>query len=50
MATGGLSANIYMANTMKLKGAKETKSENIAAMKVLLPLCIIMVEGQKARG
>ena len=51
VATGGLSANIYMANTMMWKGAKETKKgKNIVAIKVLFPLFTAMVKGQKARG
>lgn len=33
---------------MKWKGAKETKSENIVAVKVLFPLCTAMVEGPEA--
>lgn len=28
-ATDGLSSNVYMANTMNFKGAKQTQTENI---------------------
>lgn len=39
VATDGLSANIYMANTIKWKGAKETECKNAAAVKGLFPSC-----------
>lgn len=39
VATDGLPDNIYMTNTMKWKGAKETKSENIVAVRVPIMHC-----------
>lgn len=43
VATDGLPANVYMANTMKWKGAKEAQSENIVAGEKF-PLCAAMID------
>lgn len=47
-ATDGLLANVYLANTMKWKDAKETQIENIVAVSVSFPLCTATVEGPEA--